>query len=275
MNAAGNFLAVGVGVGDSIRDFIEDMILLSTFPILFFPIKKYKAIMQTKNANNIIGTIFEPFKSMGSHFSIVWVLCLLLIPLTFVAAYFMHKPSPKKQVAQSEYWFSLSRKSNIEYLYKGIPGEIKKSKLVKKFNVKTGIPGERPTPLPKLAGKKYWTITKKFPTKDDPETAPYFIELNVPNSEEEPYGPAPYLECNGSVSAGTYGPASAPSRDGQCNWELPGPFGLHGVAGDAEKLSEDNLGSSGCIRHTDSDITYLYKLLDPDNSKIRYYIEDI
>ena len=79
-----------------------------------------------------------------------------------------------------------------------------------------------------------------------------------PVSEEEPFGPTPYIEC-----------------DGQCNWILPGAFGLHGVNGNSEKLSEFDLGSSGCIRHSNEDITYLYNLLDPEKEEIRYYIEDI
>ena len=68
----------------------------------------------------------------------------------------------------------------------------------------------------------------------------------------------PYTECNG-----------------QCNWILPGAFGLHGVNGDLSRLSIENPGSSGCIRHSDEDITYLYNNLDPQKEEIRYYIEDI
>jgi lipoprotein-anchoring transpeptidase ErfK/SrfK len=155
------------------------------------------------------------------------------------------------------YWFVLHRKSNKEYLYTGIPGEVQKSTLVKKFTVKTGIPGERPTPLPQLVGRKYWVITKKEET-ENPETAPYFLTLNVPGIETEPYGPVPYNECAG-----------------QCNWILPGAFGLHGVNDDNSRLSAENPGSSGCIRHSDADISYLYNILDPQKEEIRYYIEDI
>jgi hypothetical protein len=113
--------------------------------------------------------------------------------------------------------------------------------------------------LPQLLGKKYWLITKKFDTRNNPETSPYFLELNVPAPAVAPYGPSPYTECNGS----------------QCNWQLPGPFGLHGINGDLTRLDSDNPGSSGCIRHTDEDITYLYNLLDPIKNEIRYYIKDI
>lgn len=155
------------------------------------------------------------------------------------------------------YWFELHRKSNIEYLYRGIPGDKKQSLLLKTFRVKAGIPRERPTPLPQLAGKEYWLITGKSSSKDNPETAPYFLTLNVPGIEEEPFGPVPYEECNG-----------------QCNWILPGSFGLHGINGDMSRLSLENPGSSGCIRHSDSDISYLYALLDPVKEEIRYYIED-
>ncbi len=163
------------------------------------------------------------------------------------------KPAPKK-----EYWLMLLRQSNKEYLYHGIPGDIKSSTLVRSFSVKTGIPGERPTPLPKLTGRKYWLITDKEESFDNEETAPFFLTLNIPGIDTEPFGPTPYLECNG-----------------QCNWQLPGKFGLHGVNNDLTRLSEENAGSSGCIRHTNEDITYLYNLLDPKKAPIRYYIQDI
>lgn len=156
------------------------------------------------------------------------------------------------------YWFLLHRKTEVEYLFYGTPGDQKKSKLMKAFLVKTGAPGERPTPLPQLVGRKYWILTKKNEVKENPEIAPYFLTLDVPVGEEEPFGPTPYEECNG-----------------QCNWQLPGAFGLHGVNGDETRLSKENPGSSGCIRHKDSDITYLYNLLDPQKEEIRYYIEDI
>lgn len=161
------------------------------------------------------------------------------------------------------YWFVLLRKSNIEHLYRGVPGDKNRSTLIKTFIVKTGIPGERPTPLPQLMGKEYWLVTKKYVT-DDPETAPYFIELNISKGEVEPFGPMPYEECSG--------PTSSAGR--QCNWQIPGPFGLHGVNADISRLSIENPGSSGCIRHKDEDIIYLYNLLDP-KEEIRYYVEDI
>ncbi len=166
------------------------------------------------------------------------------------------------------YWLLLYRRSNIEFLYYGTPGEIHNSLLARMFIVKTGIPGERPTPLPELVdGREYWIITSKTAT-DNPETAPYFLTLNVPVREDEPFGPTPYLECNGPASPdGGLG--------GQCNWVLPGEFGLHGVNGDMSRLSKENPGSSGCIRHADEDIIFLYNLLDPEKEEIRYYIKDI
>ncbi len=160
---------------------------------------------------------------------------------------------PKK-----EYWFVLNRKSNKELLYFGEAGNKDSSALVKTFTVKSGIPGQRPTPLPALLGREYWLITAEYETFENPETAPYFLALDIPVSEEAPFGPEPYDECNG-----------------QCNWELPGAFGLHGNNGDPEKLAEGNPGSSGCIRHTAEDITYLYNLLDLNNSQVRYYVYDI
>ena len=155
-----------------------------------------------------------------------------------------------------QYWFILHRQSNLEELYQGLPGDKTNSNLIKTFTVKTGIPGERPTPLHAVLGKEYWLITAKKKVEDNPETAPYFLSLNIPVGEDEPYGPVPYLECAG-----------------QCNWILPGEFGLHGVAGDPTKLSPENPGSSGCVRHTDEDITHLYNLLDT-SKEIRYYIQD-
>lgn len=167
---------------------------------------------------------------------------------------FQPKPEP---TAKNDYWFVLHRKSQKEELLKGEPGNREKSIVVKTFTVKTGRPGERPTPLPQLLGRDYWLITKKQPEPNNPETAPYFITLDVPAPSGAPYGPEPYLECNG-----------------QCDWVRPGDFGLHGIAGVPERLTKADPGSSGCIRHTDEDITYLYNLLDPEKGEIRYYIED-
>jgi lipoprotein-anchoring transpeptidase ErfK/SrfK len=152
----------------------------------------------------------------------------------------------------------LHRKSNKEFLYKGKAGDIHNSQLVRVFQVKTGVDGKSPTPLPKLLGREYWLITDKVSSEDNPDTAPYFLTLDIPSGGEWPYGPVPYNEC-----------------DGQCDWVLPGYFGLHGTASDSSKLSKENPGSSGCIRHSDSDITYLYNILTPEKEEIRYYIEDI
>ncbi len=186
------------------------------------------------------------------------ILAGLIVAGAFI--YTSFKPVEKVKVEKPEagYWLILQRKSNREFLYKGIYGNKNKSKLIRAFEVKTGIPQESPTPLPQLLGEDYWLITEKFESFDNPETAPYFLALNIPVSDEPPYGPTPYLEC-----------------DGQCDWILPGYFGLHGVAGDPQRLSTENDGSSGCIRHTDADITYLYNLLDPKKEEVRYYVEDI
>lgn len=162
-----------------------------------------------------------------------------------------------EQKQRNDFWFILHRKSNTEELFQGIPGEKNRSTHIKTFKVKTGRPGERPTPLPQLLEKEYWLIIKKQPEPDNLETAPYFLTLNIPAPSEPPYGPEPYEECNG-----------------QCDWVKPGDFGLHGIAGDPQKLSNEDPGSSGCIRHTDEDITYLYNVLDPENMEIRYYVED-
>lgn len=161
-------------------------------------------------------------------------------------------------IPQKHYWFLLYRKSNVEYLYYGILGDKNNSRLLKTFQVKTGNLSISPTPLPKLLGRNFWLITKKESSANNPETAPYFLTLDIPVTEEEPFGPKPYMECNG-----------------QCNWLLPGYFGLHGISGNLAKLSKDDLGSSGCVRHKDEDITYLYNLLNPEKEEIRYYIKDI
>ncbi len=185
------------------------------------------------------------------------LVCILFLVTAF-AALFTELRTVNADIEQHaiySYWFLLQRENNVEYLYRGVAGDIHNSVPVKMFMVKTGRPGERPTPLPRLTGRRYWLVTTKEAT-DNPETAPYFLTLNVPGIENPPYGPTPYLECNG-----------------QCNWSLPGAFGLHGVNGDESRLSAENPGSSGCIRHKDSDITYLYQFLDPQVQEIRYYIE--
>lgn len=193
---------------------------------------------------------------------LVLYIILHIIAAVVVVWYFAKKPAEQKAVkaekVQESYWFLLKRKSNKETLYRGVSGDTRKSKVIREFTVKTGVPGERPTPLPQKIGRKYWVITDKIEQYENPETAPYFLTLDVPGVEEEPFGPSPYLEC-----------------DGQCNWNLPGAFGLHGVNGDVSRLNHDNPGSSGCIRHTDEDITFLYKLLDPKREEVRYYIIDV
>ena len=78
------------------------------------------------------------------------------------------------------FWFILYRKSNQELLYFGEPGNKNDSALIKVFRVKSGIPNQRPTPLPNLLGRDYWLITQKFETADNPETSPYFSTLNIP-----------------------------------------------------------------------------------------------
>lgn len=162
------------------------------------------------------------------------------------------------------HWFILNRKSGVEILYLGTPGDINNSKIVRKFQVKTGASWS-PTPLPQLLRREYWKVIKKESSADNPDTAPYFLQLDVPASEEWPYGPTPYEECKDIYTG----------ENIQCDWVQPGYFGLHGVNGNTSKLSAEDYGSSGCIRHRDEDITYLYNLLDPENEEIRYYIKDI
>lgn len=184
------------------------------------------------------------------------LLTFFLLAINFLANADVKSQSSKIN-AKPAYWLQLYRKSNIELLYFGEGGNVNNSYLVKTFKVKSGILGEKPTPLPKLLGREYWLITEKVESFDNPETAPYFLALDVPVTDEEPFGPPSYNECNG-----------------QCNWQIPGYFGLHGVNGDLSKLSNENAGSSGCVRHKDEDITYLYYLLEPEKLKIRYYVSD-
>jgi hypothetical protein len=201
------------------------------------------------------------FNKKQWYFGIATVMMFVFVVNSLLITFFLSKKNNPPIVTQKPkemHWFLLHRKAQKEFFYLGTPGDIQKSKLLKTFTVKTGIPGERPTPLPKLLGKEYWIITDEFETFDNPETAPYFLTLNIPAPTGEPYGPEPYRECGGE----------------QCSWVLPGSFGLHGTASDSSRLTPENPGSSGCIRHRDEDITYLYNLLDPKKEEIRYYIED-
>lgn len=196
---------------------------------------------------------------------IVGILFICISILAISVSYFSQKYTFQSnhtvldaQISPGSYWFLLHRKSNQEKLFYGVPDDQTKSTLVKTFVVKTGIPTERPTPLPELLGREYWLIIEKSESFDNPETAPYFLQFDVDAPSEWPYGPAPYMECGGQ----------------QCDWGMPGYFGLHGTGGDPSKLSDEDPGSSGCVRHSDEDITYLYNLLNPEEEEIRYYIED-
>lgn len=196
--------------------------------------------------------------SMSKTLVLLIVLVALVGLLIYQQGSFNNNPEVLSVDVKLSYWFMLHRKSNKEFLYLGQPGKIQESQLVKTFIVKTGVPNQKPTPLPKLLGREYWLIVDEMESLENPETAPYFLTLDIPVTEEEPFGPTRYGECNG-----------------QCNWEIPGAFGLHGVNGDLSRLSKGNPGSSGCIRHSDEDITYLYNLLDPWSMEIRYYVEEI
>lgn len=164
---------------------------------------------------------------------------------------------------KTSYWFMLHRKSGEELLYLGVPGDVDNSKIVRRFQVKTGASWS-PTPLPKLVGREYWKIVKKESSAENPETAPFFLQLDVPTSDEWPYGPTPYTECKDIYTGEPI----------QCDWVLPGYFGLHGTGGNPSKLLAEDYGSSGCVRHKDEDIVYLYNLLDPAREEIRYYITE-
>lgn len=200
------------------------------------------------------------------------ILSVLIISLFCVLSFALYlSPSTKSEqtiASKKSHWFVLHRKSGKEFLYYGTIGEANNSKLVRTFQVKPGISGFSPTPLPSLLGRDYWLVTKKESSANNPETAPYFLTLDVPVTQDWPYGPVPYEECSGPASP-------SGSLGGQCDWVLPGYFGLHGINGNASKLSKDDPGSSGCVRHNDEDITYLFNLLNPEKEEIRYYIKDI
>jgi lipoprotein-anchoring transpeptidase ErfK/SrfK len=203
---------------------------------------------------------------MKSKLIILSVLIIALIPvLGFV---FQSRQEVKgEQVVSTpkkSHWLMLHRKSGEEILYLGTPGDANNSKIVRKFQVKTGASWS-PTPLPQLLGRDYWKIVKKQSSAENPDTAPYFLQLDVPTDENWPFGPVPYTECIDAYSG----------QNIQCDWVQPGYFGLHGINGNSSKLSAEDYGSSGCIRHKDEDITYLFNLLNPDKEEIRYYIKDI
>ncbi|MBI3984535.1 MAG: L,D-transpeptidase [Candidatus Levybacteria bacterium] len=195
---------------------------------------------------------------MRKKIIILVTLFIALAIFSFLTTLFVQKPvqSEIKEIAK-HHWFLLHRKSNIEYLYYGTFGDANNSQLLKTFQVKVGQILS-PTPLPQLLGRGYWLLIKKESSSENLDTAPYFLTLDVPSNGEWPYGPTPYLECNG-----------------QCDWQMPGYFGLHGINGNLDKLSSEDVGSLGCVRHKDEDITYLYNTLHPETEEIRYYIVDI
>jgi lipoprotein-anchoring transpeptidase ErfK/SrfK len=201
---------------------------------------------------------------MKSFILKIVVLIILVIPFFWAFSSNVKKSDILEGAVSTNesYWLLLKRNLSKEYLYFGVPGATESSKLIKQFSVKTGASWS-PTPLPKLVDRDYWRIVKKEPTQN-PETSPYFLQLDVPVTDEWPYGPVPYTECKDVIT----------NENIQCDWILPGYFGLHGVGGDMSKLSEEDQGSSGCVRHSDEDISYLYNLLDPENEEIRYYIID-
>lgn len=186
------------------------------------------------------------------------ILSVFLTMILAVESFVVGVESEEKQIVEKNHWLLLHRKSNREFLYFGTSGDVENSTLVKTFDVKSGIPNKAPTPLPNLLGRGYWRIIDKEMQPDSPDIGPHFLTLDIPTTEEWPYGPMPYEECGE-----------------QCDWQLPGYFGLHGIGGDQSRLSSENEGSLGCVRHRDEDMAYLYNVLNPKEGEIRYYIEDI
>ena len=177
-----------------------------------------------------------------------------------------------------QYWFLLHRKTDVnatetEGLYLGIPGDPNNSELLKTYTVNTGIPFDDPTPLPQLVGMEYWLINGSI-TNPGGTMGPYFITLNIPFDDVSPLcnNPDPLNPngCNGPVPYNECGPA----RNQQCYWTLGGNFGLHGTNGSSSRLTDS--GSSGCIRHSDADITEIYNTIQSqiNSGQIRYYVTD-
>lgn len=239
--------AFGMGVGDTVGATVTDGRDVCTSEPEF-GVEDTGAYQRHASIDTIPNTMNRSARFIGALYQIGIILSVLWWTL------FCVREALAQTTPTYTYWFSLARDIQVEVLYFGLPGEIHGSFPIGIYRVKTGIPDKRPTPVPQLIGRPYWLITKKYPT-ENPETAPYFLELDVPVSDGPPYGPVPYPECGGA-----------------CDWVLPGAFGLHGVNGDLKKLSVENPGSSGCIRHTDQDIRALYELLDPEKQEVRYYV---
>ncbi len=166
--------------------------------------------------------------------------------------------------AEEGYWFLLHRsrdggKQPSEELYKGAYGDKTRSKLIRTSVVNPGVAGKSPTPLPSLAGVSYWTVTaKKINPEGDPKNTlgPYFLAFDIPYANQF-NGPLNYKECGADGAS-------------QCFWPEPGEFGLHGVGNVPSRLTD--VGSSGCVRHSNDAITEIYNLLKNEKEEIRYYI---
>lgn len=191
------------------------------------------------------------------------------IPCSPFEVYFDSSLSPPTptQTPTDNYWFLLDRLNKKEYLFQGPVGVRDRKYLVREFTVLPGLSGQTPTPVPSKVTptREYWTFnsaTLKSPVGDISNGGqPGFLKLDIPY-DNSLGGPVPYLECG-------------PSGTSQCNWNTPGAFGLHGVDNN-HPLTDP--GSSGCIRHNNTDIQYLYNLLsnvvNNNPNTIRYYIED-
>lgn len=178
-----------------------------------------------------------------------------------------------------DYWFLMNRIGKYEILYKGEPGVISKSKVVKVSRVNPGSPGKEPTPLPqKVGSQKYWLTTAGLityrPENEDAyyKFGPYFIPLNVPTSYRDPVC-ANEAKAKGEVTEDCYGPKyeeCGASGAEQCNWLTAGQFAIHGN----NRLDEE--GSAGCVRHMNDDISEIYNLLKAENKLVgtRYYVID-
>ena len=70
------------------------------------------------------------------------LILIFLVIVTGMLLLMPHKNKAGEKIVppKESYWMLLHRKSNVEYLYKGIAGDKSKSYLIKTFLVKPGIP---------------------------------------------------------------------------------------------------------------------------------------
>lgn len=188
--------------------------------------------------------------------------CAILI---FVGVRFFERVrspgSPDTTTEPPHYWLLLHREKGEETLFLGRPGDRSRSEVMRVFQVKMGNPEQSPFPHPELAGKAYYVLTGKEELSPWSAYAPYILPLDVPRDDAGQFAPPEGSDVVLSCSDA-------------CYWNLPAEgFGLHGDRDDPAVWNEAYPGTSGGIVHKTADITFLYDLLSPAGSEIRYYVE--